>query len=63
VEHTGNFLRVHFPREQAVHEVEGFGLTQMNVIPEGEMRHIARTLYFELLGFHKSVISLHKRLI
>jgi hypothetical protein len=39
-----------------VHEVKGFGLTQMNVIPEGEMRHIARTLYFELLAFHKPLI-------
>jgi hypothetical protein len=36
-----------------VHEIEGFGLTQMNVVPVGEMRHIARTLYFELLAFHK----------
>jgi hypothetical protein len=37
-----------------VHEVEGFGLTQMNVIPEGEMRHICANSLFWTTRFSQT---------
>ena len=46
VEDAGNFLGLHFTGEQAVHEVIGFGLTQMDEIPDrGDAAYCANSLF------------------